>query len=105
MFTVEMDPIDEEDFNKWYREEHLEKVSKFPGYRRSNRYKIGPKTPLTLEEPPSYIAFHEMDDLKGLKGKERDAADDTPWTQKSIKNSRHLIMRVWELIHSEGPWK
>jgi hypothetical protein len=45
-----MNPEDPDDFEKWYREEHLELLSKLPGYQRSLRYKIGPRTPLTQGE-------------------------------------------------------
>ena len=55
-----MNPSDEEDFEKWYREEHLELLSKLPGYRRSLRYKIGPRSPLTKGETQPYLAIHEV---------------------------------------------
>lgn len=55
-----MNPSDEEDFEKWYREEHLNLLAKIPGYRRSLRYKIGPRTPLTQGETQPYLAVHEV---------------------------------------------
>ena len=57
---VYMNPENPEDFEKWYREEHLELLSKLPGYRRSLRYKIGPRTPLTQGETEPYLAIHEV---------------------------------------------
>ncbi|OAL34514.1 hypothetical protein AYO20_06144 [Fonsecaea nubica] len=100
--TVEMHPVDEPDFDKWYREEHLDMLHKLPGYRRSSRYVIGPKTALTKDEPPKYLAIHEMDSLQGFVGKEADAANTTPWTVKHIKDSKVFIPRGWELITSRG---
>jgi hypothetical protein len=55
-----MNPTNEADFEKWYREEHLEMLSKLPGYRRSLRYKIGPQNPLTQGETQPYLAIHEV---------------------------------------------
>ncbi|KIW26512.1 hypothetical protein, variant [Cladophialophora immunda] len=100
--TVEMDPVDEPDFDKWYREEHLDMLHKLPGYRRSSRYVIGPKMALTEGDPPKYLAIHEMNDLRGFIGKEADAANDTPWTVKHIKDSKTFIVRGWQLIYSQG---
>jgi len=100
--TVEMDPVDEADFDKWYREEHLDMLRKLSGYRRSSRYVIGPKTPLTREEPPKYLTIHELNGLAGLDSKEGEAANGTPWTVKNIKESKVFIARAWELVYSHG---
>ena len=97
-----MNPSDEGDFEKWYREEHLDLLHKLPGYRRSARYVIGPTTPLTKSEPPKYLAIHEMDSLDGFGGKEAEAANTTPWTKKHIADSKPFIPRGWQLIHPEG---
>ena len=102
LLTVEMDPTDEADFEKWYREEHLDMLHKLPGYRRSSRYVIGPRTSLTHGEPPKYLAIHEIDDLRGFDGKEAEAANTTPWTVKHIETSKVFIPRGWELVHSQG---
>lgn len=100
--TVEMDPVDGADFHKWYQDEHLDMLHKLPGYRRSSRYAIGPKTPLTEGEPAKYLAIHEMDGLAGLDSEEGKAANNTPWTIKHIKDSKVFIARAWELIDCKG---
>jgi hypothetical protein len=97
-----MDPVDEADFDRWYREEHLDMLHKLPGYRRSARYIIGPRTALAEGEPPKYLAIHEMDGLAGLDSKEGEAANSTPWTVKTIKESKTFNVRAWELIYSQG---
>lgn len=91
---VYMNPSNPADFEKWYREEHLEMLSKLPGYRRSLRYKIGPKTPLTRDEdPPPYLAIHEVESVEAFGGKEAEAANSTPWTTKHIQESKPFIAR------------
>lgn len=101
--TAEIQPLDPVDYDKWYREEHLDMLSKMPSYRRSLRYKIGPKTPLTQGTPPSFIAIHEVDDAtKALASQELVDVNSTPWTQKHMKEADPFIMRVWKLLHSEG---
>lgn len=84
-----MNPEDPDDFEKWYQEEHLDLLSKLPGYNRSLRYKIGPKAPLTQGEPEPYLAIHFVDDVsKAFGGKEAEAANTTPWTVKHIQQSK-----------------
>ena len=89
-----MNPGDEEDFEKWYREEHLDMLSKLPGYRRSLRFKLGPDTPLTKESTQPYLAIHEVDNCdKAFSSKEAEAANTTPWTVKHIEESKPFIAR------------
>ncbi|KAK5064437.1 hypothetical protein LTR84_000270 [Exophiala bonariae] len=103
LVTVEMEPVDEADLDKWYQEEHLEMLSKMPGYRRSSRYVLGPKTPITLGEPGRFLALHELDDLHAASfSEESAAANTTPWSVKHIQGSKVFIARGWELLHSEG---
>jgi len=41
VLSVEIEPIDDDDYNAWYREEHCGMLEKVPGYRRSRRYQLG----------------------------------------------------------------
>jgi len=100
--TVEMQPQDEDDFDKWYREEHLDMLHKLPGYRRTARYQIGPELLWTEGKPPKYLAIHEMDHWNGLDGKEAEAANTTPWTVKHVTESKPFVLRAWEKIYSQG---
>lgn len=104
MVTAEMQPRDPVDFDKWYREEHLHMLSKLPGYRRSLRYKLGPRTPLTEgDDPPRFLAIHEVDDaVKALSGKEIEDVNATEWTKKNVSESDAFIARGWRLLHKEG---
>ncbi|KAK5098509.1 hypothetical protein LTR70_002722 [Exophiala xenobiotica] len=101
--TVEMNPADEKDFDKWYREEHLDMLSKMPGYRRSLRYKLGPKTPLTQgETQPAFLAIHEVDSMDAFASEEGQAASTTEWSVKQIQESKPFIARAWKLVHAQG---
>lgn len=100
--TAEIDPFDEVDFDKWCREEHLDMLHKLPGHRRSARYQIGQRTPLTEGDPGKRLTIHEIDHLGGLSSPELKAASSTPWRLKTVKNSNGLTTRAWELIYSMG---
>ncbi|KAK4941666.1 hypothetical protein LTR10_018405 [Elasticomyces elasticus] len=104
LLTVEMEPSEanEKDFEDWYRQEHLDLLSKLPGYRRSLRYVIGPKAFNTQGEPPKYLAIHEIDDVHAFDGKEAEAANTTPWTTKHLKEAKTFIPRMWEKVYSKG---
>lgn len=98
-----MQPSNEADFHKWYHEEHLAMLSKIPGYRKSERYVLGPATPLTQgENPPRFLAIHELESLDGLAGPEIQAANETEWTVRMLKESSVFIPRTWRLVHEEG---
>lgn len=98
-----MSPKHKREFEEWYREEHLPLLSKAPGYRRTLRYRLGPKAPLTKDdEPPAYLAVHEVDSLEKWRGKETDVADGTEWTKKQLGESKVFVARGWRLIHAEG---
>ena len=83
-----MNPEDPDDFEKWYREEHLDMLAKLPGYHRSLRYKIGPDTPLTEGPTQPFLAIHFVDDISAFSSKEAEAANVTPWTVKHIEHSK-----------------
>jgi hypothetical protein len=97
-----MEPVDEADLDKWYREEHLDMLSKVPEYRRSLRCVLGPKTGYTEAETPRYLAIHEFDGSGGVGGKEAEAANTTPWTVKHITGAKRMTVRCWKLIYSQG---
>ena len=88
ILMVYMNPEDPDDFEKWYREEHLGLLAKLPGYHRSLRYKIGPRTPLTQGETQPYLAIHFVDDVSAFGSKEAEVANTTPWTVKHIEQSK-----------------
>lgn len=99
-----METEDEAGLNKWYSEEHLELLSKLPGYRRSARYTLGPLPPsgFSKTKASKYLAIHEVDSLKAFDSKEAETANTTPQSIKHITTSKVFIARGWELIHSEG---
>jgi hypothetical protein len=101
--TVEMYPSDEADYDKWYREEHLDMMAKLSGYRRTLRYKLGPKTALTKDaDPPTYLALHEFDGFDALGTPEYAATIESEWTKKNVAASRVLIVRMWKKVHAQG---
>jgi hypothetical protein len=103
LLMAEMTPVDEADFDKWYREEHLRMLSKIPGYRCSKRYKLGPAVPvLTRGEPPQFLAIHECDFLEGFGGVEAHELNGTEWTQRQVKGAKVMVVRAWKRTFDKG---
>ncbi|KAF2169027.1 hypothetical protein M409DRAFT_21038 [Zasmidium cellare ATCC 36951] len=104
ILAVEMHPPNPSDFDKWYREEHLAMMSKVPGFIRALRYKLGPKAPLTKDEdPPTYLAIYEVDDVKAYLAHEAAvAAGGTEWSKRHMKESRAFVARGWVRVCAEG---
>lgn len=78
----------EEDFNKWYTEEHIPLLSKVPGWRRSRRFilrEAGPaKVASTATEkapslPPRFLTLHEWESPAGFESEAMVKARNTPW--------------------------
>lgn len=88
------------ELDRWYREEHIDMLSKVPGWLRTRRYvtsSIDPKAPV------EYLALHDYAPQNGLDGEEFKAARSTPWNNeimtKTVKEKRR---RVYNLYYTFG---
>ncbi|KAH7121705.1 hypothetical protein EDB81DRAFT_952363 [Dactylonectria macrodidyma] len=99
LLTAELHPVDEDDLHSWYKEEHLGMLSEIPGYCRSSRYEIGPRTDYTFgEKLPKFIANHYFTSLDGFATPIGEAVSLTPWSQKVITTSPIFVLRGWDLV-------
>ncbi|KAF8870206.1 hypothetical protein BD779DRAFT_611826 [Infundibulicybe gibba] len=82
------------EFNKWYEEEHMELISRVPGWKRGRRYKLvdwtelggGASKEAKEREPARYLAVHEWDRDGFMDTAEFAFASSTPWTTKIRKS-------------------
>jgi len=90
-----------EELDKWYREEHIEMLSKVPGWLRTRRFvtsSIDPKAPV------EYLALHEYAPKNGLGGPEFKAATSTDWNKAVMtKVVREKRRRIYDLYYTFGP--
>ncbi|OMP82997.1 3-oxoadipate enol-lactonase 2 [Diplodia seriata] len=100
---------DEAEYKRWAEEEHVELLSKVPGWRRSRRFKyssvvkpLGPADEVTHTE---YMALHEYDPENGLgSSPEFKAATTTQWTTKvNADIVGEKKRRVYNLAYTFGP--
>jgi pimeloyl-ACP methyl ester carboxylesterase len=86
--------------DKWYTEEHIDMLSKVPGWLRTRRFVT---SSIDSNAPKEYLALHEYAPNNGLGGPEFQAVTATPWTQeimtKVVKDKRR---RVYDLYYTFG---
>ncbi|KAF5381708.1 hypothetical protein D9615_005550 [Tricholomella constricta] len=94
----------EEEFNRWYNEEHILFLSKIPGWLCGRRYKLvesvsrGVKIEPAEDEMPSvdYLAIHELENYDFMQRPAFNAAFQTPWRERVLKSVMHSELRLFE---------
>ncbi|KAH0260940.1 alpha/beta-hydrolase, partial [Aureobasidium melanogenum] len=90
-----------EELDKWYNEEHIDMLSKVPGWLRTRRYVTAA---IDKKDEVEYMALHEYAPNNGLGGKEFQAAVETPWAKEIMTNVvAEKIRREYELFYTFGP--
>ncbi|KAI1108681.1 Alpha/Beta hydrolase protein [Nemania sp. NC0429] len=104
LVAVQLTPKDPdsavEAIQKWYEEEHIDMLSKVPGWLRSRLFKT---SSLEKGEPTKFIALHDYTKTNGVGGAEYQAAISTPrtkelWEKYATMSSR----RVYSLFYVFG---
>ena len=87
----------EEDFNRWYDEEHLAERAGIPGFLNARRYR-------SLQGTPTYIALYDTVDARVLQSETylKVANNPTPWTQRVRPHFQNFVRNEYELILTLG---
>ncbi|KAF7356621.1 hypothetical protein MVEN_00996200 [Mycena venus] len=92
-------PEEEDDLNKWYDEEHMDLLSKIPGWKQGRRYKLvdsSQKGLMTDKPVYKYVAVHEFSENNFLSSPEFKVATSTEWRERVMKNAKRKA-RIFEL--------
>ena len=81
----------EDEFNRWYWQEHLPALLAVPGYRAGRRY-------VAVDGEPRYLALWEIDSIDAYFSPEHDRAVETPWTAR-IKQHNASKMDFYRQIN------
>ncbi|KKZ65616.1 hypothetical protein EMCG_08523 [[Emmonsia] crescens] len=93
-------PDKEEEFSKWYREEHLPLLSKVPGWLRTRRFVSSAVEPTAISE---YLSLHEYVSRDSPNGPEFKALNATPWREQVMANVvKGRSRRVYEHYYTFG---
>ena len=72
---TEPDPDWEDEFNRWYDDEHIPNLRSVPGYFSARRY-------VAVEGDPKYMAIYEIASLDAFRSPEHDRLANTAWTER-----------------------
>jgi hypothetical protein len=87
----------EEDFNRWYDEEHLAERASIPGFLNARRYR-------SLQGTPKYLALYDTDDARVLQSDAYLQVTNKPtaWTQRVRPHFQNFLRNEYEVILTLG---
>lgn len=95
------DGKDGKELDRWYDEEHIDMLSKVPGWLRTRRFVTS--SILEGKEEIEYLALHEYLPKNGLNGEVFRAATSTQWNHEIMANVvQKKKRRVYELYYTFG---
>lgn len=95
--SMDIDPSDEAEFNRWYDREHLEERVAIPGFLEARRY-------LAHEGEPKYLSLYSTETFEVLDSPAyRTAlANQTAWSKANIARFKNMIRAVARISISRG---
>ena len=88
-------PAAEEDFDRWYVEEHMAERVGLPGFLRGRRHEA-------VRGSPRYFAFYETEGVDALQTPDYNERLDNPteWTRRVMPNVRNFTRGVYRRLES-----
>jgi hypothetical protein len=94
LFMTDVDPALEEDFNRWYEEEHLPERMAVPGFINARRFRC-------VEGSPKYLALYDLESPDVLHSEPYlriMGADKSSWTLRMEANFTNARRNVYTMI-------
>ena len=95
--SMDIDPSNEAEFNRWYDREHLEERVAIPGFLEARRY-------VAHDGKPKYLSLYSTETFEVLDSPAyRTAlANQTDWSKANIARFRNMIRAVARISISRG---
>ena len=95
--SMDIDPSDEAEFNRWYDREHLEERVAIDGFLEARRY-------VAHEGSPKYLSLYSTESFDVLDSPAyRNAlANQTDWSRSNIARFKNMIRAVARITTSRG---
>ena len=95
--SMDIDPSDDVDFNRWYDREHLEERVAIPGFLEARRY-------IAHQGSPKYLCLYSTETFDVLDSPAYRAklASQTDWSRKSMARFKNMIRAVARITISRG---
>ena len=94
LVMMDIDPEHEEDFNRWYEEEHVPERLSVPGFISGRRFRA-------VEGAPRYLALYELENADVVKSPEyleKLKATPSEWTLRMRPRFRNMVRNVYVQI-------
>ncbi|KXS99667.1 hypothetical protein AC578_9883 [Pseudocercospora eumusae] len=90
---------------KWYEEEHIDMLSKIPGWIRTRTFKmlVGGISGMPPSGQVECLAVHDYEAKNGLEGPEHQAARSTSWAAEIRSKLLWQDRRIWSHYHTFDP--
>ncbi len=95
--SMDIDPSDEAEFNRWYDREHLEERVAIDGFLEARRY-------VAHQGSPKYLCLYSTESFDVLDSPAYRArlANPTDWSKKTMARFRNMIRAVARITISRG---
>ncbi len=94
LFMTDIDSAHEDEFNRWYEEEHLAERMAIPGFVTARRFRA-------IEGAPKYLAFYDLDSPDVLQSpayRNISGAGKSAWTRRMeqlfINGRRNVYVEI-----------
>jgi hypothetical protein len=95
MFAANVAPEREDEFNAWYNEEHLPRMSQVPGVLRALRFRV-PET-----STHKYFSIYDLREPEVEASQDWKDAANTPWTAKLKPQMTDVVRLVLRRYHKK----
>src|ERR1043166_433874 len=95
--SMDIDPADEPDFNRWYDREHLEERVAIAGFLKARRY-------VAHRGSPKYLCLYSTETFEVLDGPAYRPALNNPtdWSKTTMARFKNMIRAVARITISRG---
>ncbi|KAJ7091341.1 hypothetical protein B0H15DRAFT_229218 [Mycena belliarum] len=103
--SLEVASEGEDDLDRWYKEEHMDLLSKVPGWKRGRRYRLVDFDQRGgLSEAPvcKHLTLHEFDNKDFMATPEFKRATSTEWQARVLAKFVRKEVRLFELYRDFG---
>ena len=87
--TIEIDPVHENEFNRWYDEEHFPERVGCPGFLTARRFR-------SADGAPKFLALYDLESPAALETPEyRALSEPSEWTRRIRTFYRSFVREVY----------
>jgi hypothetical protein len=91
IIRTDVDPDIEEEFNRWYNEEHIPNLLDVPGVLSASRG-------INLNKGPKYIALYEHESIDVQNSQAYKQAIETDWTLRIRPHLRNVTRETYQVV-------